>query len=145
MEYVFRGQAQTYYAPTDKVVQGILNCLTKRSACTCQVCGRSYGAVYRPSSRHTLCARCDVQSDLAAELQRWVSENGEGQAHKARPVIEFESLPANIKLLIPRSQIQFLRLVSEDREITYVTPQAISARLKTLKVMKRYLDSHQGL
>ena len=129
-----------YYAPTDKVVRGILSCLSKRSSCTCEICGRGYGSVYRQSSRRTLCASCHVKNDLATELHRWLGENSANRAYRKRPIIEFDNLPTNIKLLIPAGQIRCLRLISDDREITYVTPDAVTARLKTLAIMMRCLD-----
>jgi hypothetical protein len=129
-----------YYAPTDKVVSGILRCLTKRSACTCQVCGRGYGAVYQQNSLHTLCARCHVKTDLAAELRRWLPENGASRAYRNRPIIEFDSLPKNIQLLISKGQIKRLQLISGDQAIMYVTPDAVTTHLKALVLMKRFLD-----
>lgn len=129
-----------YYAPTDKVVRGILNCLTKRSSNTCQDCGRSYGAVYRQKTGQTLCASCHVQTDLATELHRWLSDSGAGRAYRKRPLIEFESLPVNIRLLIPEGRVRCLRLISDDRQIAYVTPDTVIAQLKSLGVMKRCLD-----
>ena len=131
---------EVYYAPIDKVVRGILSCLSKRSSCTCEVCGRRYGAVYRNSSRQTLCASCHVQSDLATELHRWLNETGPNRAYRKRPLIEFDSLPINIRLLIPQGRVRCLRLVSDDREIAYVTPDTMIAQLKTLAIMKRCLD-----
>ena len=130
--------------PTDKVVRGIWNCLCKRSCNTCEVCGRGYGAVYRNSSRRTLCASCHVQTDLATELHRWLSESGQNRAYRQRPLIEFDSLPINIRLLIPDGRVRCLRLVSDDRGIAYVTPETITAQLKKLAVMKRCLDQAQG-
>lgn len=135
---------EVYYAPVDQVVRGILNCLSKRSSCTCEVCGRGYGAVYRNSSRRTLCASCHVQTDLATELHRWFSESGASQAYRRRPLIEFDSLPTNIRLLIPKGRVRCLRLVSDDREIAYVTPDIVIAQLKSMAVMKRCLDELQG-
>ena len=135
---------EVYYAPTDKVVRGILNCLCKRSSCTCEVCGRGYGAVYRNSSHKTLCASCHVQTDLATELNRWLSETGLARAYRKRPLIEFDSLPLNIRLLIPKRQIRCLHLISDYREIAYVTPDTVLAQIKTLSVMKRYLEPSQG-
>ena len=135
---------EVYYAPTDKVVRGILNCLSKRSSCTCEVCGRGYGAVYRSSGRRTLCTSCHVKSDLVTELQRWSSESGASQAYRRRPLIEFDSLPTNIRLLIPKGRVRCLRLVSDDREIAYVTPDTVIAQLKSMAVMKQCLDKLQG-
>ena len=135
---------EVYYAPVDKVVRGILNCLCKRSCNTCEVCGRGYGAVYRKSSRKTLCASCHVQTDLVTELDRWFSQSGQNQAYRKRPLIELDSLPINIRLLIPAGRVRCLRLVSDDREIAYVTPDTVIAQLKTLSVMKRYLGQAQG-
>ena len=134
---------EVYYAPVDKVVRGILNCLCKRSSCTCEVCGRGYGAVYRNSSRRTLCAGCHVKTDLAAELNRWFSESGVNRAYRKRPLIEFDSLPINIRLLIPEGRVRSLHLVSDD-QIAYVTPDTVTAHLKTLGVMKRFLDQSHG-
>lgn len=96
--------------------------------------------MYRTSSRHTLCARCHVKTDLAAELRRWLPENGAGRAYRNRPIIEFDSLPTNIQLLIPKGQIKSLSLISGDQQIMYVTPDAVTTHLKTLVVMKRYID-----
>ena len=135
---------EVYYAPVDKVVRGILNCLCKRSCNTCEVCGRGYGAVYRKSSRKTLCASCHVQADLVTELDRWFSHSGQNQAYRKTPLIELDSLPLNIRLLIPEGRVRCLRLVSDDREIAYVTPDTVIAQLKTLAVMKRCLDQAQG-
>ena len=129
-----------YNASQDKVVRGILSCLAKRSACTCQVCGRGYGAVYRKSSGHTLCARCYVHTNLATELGRWLPVNQESQMHKNLPLIELDSLPENIKLLIPKSQIKTLRLMSDSKEISYVTPLDMETHFQALEVMKRCLD-----
>lgn len=129
----------TYYSPTDKVVSGILSCLSKRSACTCQECGRGYGAVYRMSCSQTLCARCHVRADLNTELEHWLQENAVRRAHKRRPLIEFDSLPLNIRLLIPMGEVKTLRLISDGRKITYVTPEAVIAHVKALTIMKRYL------
>lgn len=134
---------EVYYAPTDKVVRGILSCLSKRSGCTCEVCGRGYGAVYRKSSQRTLCAGCHVQQDLATELHRWISETKSSQAYRKRPLIEFDSLPVNIRLLIPEGRVRSLRLVSADREVAYVTPDTVMAQLKTLSVMKRFLEQSE--
>ena len=131
---------EVYYAPVEKVVRGILNCLCKRSSNTCELCGRGYSAVYRDSSRRTLCASCHVKNDLATELHRWLGENSANRSYRKRPLIEFDSLPINIQLLIPEGQIRCLRLISDDREITYVTPDAVTAQLKTLAVMKRCLE-----
>ncbi|MEC5215022.1 hypothetical protein RCH06_003599 [Polaromonas sp. CG_9.5] len=135
---------EVYYAPVDKVVRGILNCLSKRTCCTCEVCGRGYGAVCRHSRYRTLCASCYVQTDLANELQRWLSDGGANSAYRNRPLIEVDSLPINIRLLIPEGRVRRLRLVSDDREITYVTPDTVTAHLKTLAAMKRCLDQSQG-
>ena len=132
---------EVYYAPIDKVVRGILNTLSKRSSCTCEVCGRGYGAVYRNKSRRTLCARCHVQVDLVDELNRWLSESGTNRAYQRRPLIEFESLPVNIRLLIPDGRIRCLPLISNDKEIVYVTPDTVIAQRKTLAVMKSFLES----
>ena len=135
---------EIYYAPVDKVVRGILSCLSKRSSCTCEVCGRGYGAVYRKSSQRTLCAGCHVQNDLATELHRWISETKSSQAYRKRPLIEFDSLPLNIRLLIPEGRVRSLRLVSADREIAYVTPDTVMAQLKTMVLMRKYMDAIQG-
>ena len=134
---------EVYYAPVDKVVRGILNCLCKRSRSTCQECGRGYGAVYRNSSRSTLCARCHVHTDLSSELHGWFGENSANRAYRKRPIIEFDSLPTNIKLLIPKGQIKCLRLVAGDKEITYATTDDVMAHRKTLAVMKRFMDQSQ--
>lgn len=129
-----------YNASQDKVVRGILSCLAKRSACTCQVCGRGYGAVYRKSNGHTLCARCYVHTNLATELGRWLPVNQASQMHKNLPLIELDSLPENIKLLIPKSQIKTLRLTSDGKEVNYVTSVDMETHLQALEVMKRCLD-----
>lgn len=131
---------QVYYAVTDRVVRGILNCLCKRSTNTCEVCGRGFGSVYRNSSRRTLCGNCHVRADLAAELQRWLSDGGKHWAYRNRPLIEFDSLPMNIRLLIPKNRVRCLRLISDDREIAYVTPDTVTAHLKSLAVMQHCLD-----
>ena len=131
---------EVYYAPVDKVVRGILNCLSKRSSCTCELCGRGYGAIYRRSSHRTLCADCHVRVDLDAELNRWFSESGVNRTYRKRPLIEFDSLPVNIRLLIPEGRVRSLRLVSADEEIAYVTPDTVIAHSKTLSVMKRFLE-----
>lgn len=129
-----------YNASQDKVVRGILSCLAKRSACTCQVCGRGYGAMYRKSSGHTLCARCYVQTNLATELGRWLSVNQASQICKNLPLVELDSLPENIKMLIPKSQIKTLRLMSDGKEIRYVTSLDMETHFQALEVMKRCLD-----
>ena len=131
---------EVYYAPIDRVVRGILNRLSKRSSCTCEVCGRRYGAVFRNSSRRTLCASCHVRVDLDAELNRWLSESSANRVYRKRPLIEFDTLPVNIRLMIPEGRVRRLRLVSDDREVTYVTPDTVTAQLKTLAVMKHCLD-----
>ena len=131
---------EVYYAPTDKVVRGILNALTKRSSCTCEVCGRRYGTVYRNSSRRTLCTSCHVQADLAAELNRWFGEGGANRAYQRRPLIEFESLPLNIRLVIPEGRIRSMPLLSDDRGIAYVTPDTVLAQRKALSVMRSCLE-----
>ena len=135
---------EVYFAPTDKVVRGILNCLTKRSSATCEVCGRVHGSVYRTTSRRTLCAGCHVRVDLVAELDRWLTENGPSRVYRKRPLIEFDSLPLNIRLLIPSGRVRCLRLISDDREIAYVTPETILDQMKAMVLMKRYLDQASG-
>ena len=131
---------EVYYAPVDKVVRGILNCLCKRSRSTCQDCGCSYGTVYRQKSGQTLCARCHVHAELDIELQRWLGESSANRAYRKRPLIEFYSLPINIQLLIPEDEIRYLRLIRDALEIVYVTPNAVTAHLETLAVMKRFLE-----
>jgi hypothetical protein len=131
---------QIYYVPTDKVVRGILNKLAKRTDCTCEVCGRGQGAMYRVRSDQTLCARCHVQTDLDAELDRWLRTTHLNKRYRERPIIEFASLPTNIQLLIPVHKLNKLRLVSQASEITYVQPATILAQSKLLNVMQQYLD-----
>lgn len=131
---------EVYYAPVDKVVRGILNCLSKRASSTCQECGRSHGAVYRLKSSQTLCAHCHVHSELRSELDEWLVESNGQSTRRNLPIIEVVSLPINIRLLIPKDKIRCLRPVDDNREIAYVTPGDVMAHLKTLKIMKRYLD-----
>ena len=100
--------------------------------------------MYRKSSRRTLCARCHVHVDLATELHRWLGENSANRAYRKRPIIEFDSLPTNIRLLISKGQIRCLSLVAGNKEISYVTPDDVMAHLKTLVVMKRCLDQYPG-
>lgn len=130
----------TDYATTDKVVPGILSRLCKRSSCTCQECGRGYGAVFRHSTRETLCASCHVHADLAVELRRWLDIKIAAGARRSRPILEVATLPINMQLLIQQDQIKTLRLVSGGKEIYYVTPADVEAHVKTLAVMKGYLD-----
>ena len=141
-EFVFGSGAShiaAYRVSQDKVVRGILSCLAKRSACTCQVCGRGYGAVYKKSSGNTLCARCYVQTDFATELGRWLSVNHASQMYENLPLIELDSLPENIKLLIPKSEVKTMRLRSDGKEVSYVTSHDKGTHLQALEVRKRCL------
>ncbi len=137
-------RVQAHYAPTDKVVRGILNRLAKRTECTCEVCGRGYGAVYRTQSDKTLCAGCHVKQDLSAELDLWLGSNYRSRKHRDRPIIEFASLPINIQLLIPEHMLNEFRLVAQSGYITYVTPGVVRSQTAMLKEMQRYLNQTEN-
>ena len=107
-----------YYAVTDKVASGILYKLSKRSECTCQRCGKTYGVSFRKGIQETLCPKCYVRVSLRDAISQWVRPI----PCFADPLIEFDSLPPNIKLLIPRYKIRTLWLATSNQKIEYVKP-----------------------
>ena len=131
---------QVYYAPTDKVVRAIINKLAARSECTCELCGRGYGAVYRLSSEQTLCAGCHVRTDLKVNVELWLGESYKSRLYREAPVVELDSLPWTIKQLVPKHKVKKLHLVSRENPVQYVTPSDVLSQVSKLKVIKRYLD-----
>lgn len=131
---------QTFYATTDKVVRGIINKLTARTECTCELCGRSYGAAYRLSSEQTLCAGCHVKNDLKENVALWLCDSYKSRSYRDTPVLEFDSLPWTIQQMVPKHKIKKLYLASQKQPILYVTPTDVLSHLNKLKVIKRLLD-----
>ena len=125
-----------YYAITDKVASGILYKLSKRAECTCQRCGRTYGTSFRKGCHETLCSRCYVRVSLSDAISQWVRP----VPCYADPLIEFDTLPPNIKLLIPSYKIRTLSLASSNQKIDYVRPADLEHQRPKLEAMKRYLD-----
>ena len=125
-----------YYAITDKVASGIFYKLSKRSECTCQRCGRTYGTSFRKGCHETLCTKCYVRVSLSDAISQWVRP----VYYYPDPLIEFDSLPLNIKLLIPSYKIKTLWLASSNQKIDYVKPTDLEHQRPKLEAMQRYLD-----
>lgn len=125
-----------YHSTSDCVPSGILSKLLKRSECTCQRCGRTYGVDFRSGSHETLCSRCYVRMSLSDAISQWVRP----VPRYADPLIEFDTLPPNIKLLIPSHKIRTLWLASSNQKIDYVKPTDLEYQRPKLEAMKRYLD-----
>lgn len=131
---------QVFFAPTDKVVRGIVHKLATRTECTCELCGRSYGALYRLSSEQTLCANCHVETDLKENVSLWLDDTYKGRIYRETPVLEFDSLPWNIQQLVSRHKVRRLYLASQEQPVRYVTPADVLSRAEKMKVIKRFLD-----
>lgn len=126
-----------YYAITDRVASGILFKLSKRSECTCQDCGRAHGVRFRKYNQQTLCNKCHVRASLKEELRNWV---GCRFAYNDHPVLEFDALPPNIKIQIPKNTIRTLNSESNGEKIDYVTIEELRKLTPRLAAIKRYLD-----
>lgn len=131
---------QVYYAITDKVVRGIISKLAARSECTCELCGRGYGAVYRLSSEQTLCAGCHVETELKENIDLWLGDNYKSRNYRDTPVLEFDSLPWTIQQLISKYKVRKLYLASQEQPVRYVTPTDVLSHVGKLKVIKQFLD-----
>jgi hypothetical protein len=134
---------QVYYAPTDKVVRAIINKLSARAECTCELCGRGYGAVYRLSSEQTLCASCHVRTDLKENVGLWLDNGYKSRLYREAPVVEFESLPWSIQHMVSKQKVKMLHLVSRDHPVHYITPSDVLSQMSKLKVIRQFLD-HPG-
>lgn len=134
---------QVYYAPTDKVVRAIISKLSARAECTCELCGRGYGAVYRLSSEQTLCSGCHVRTDLKENVELWLGDSYKSRLYRESPLVELDSLPWTIQQMVPRRKVKKLHLVARENPIQYVTPSDVISQVSKLKVIKRYLD-HSG-
>lgn len=131
---------QVFYAITDKAVRGIINKLATRSECTCELCGRSYGAAYRLSSEQTLCTSCHVETELKENIDLWLGDNYKSRNYRNTPVLEFDSLPWTIQQLISKYKVRKLYLASQEQPVRYVTPSDVLAHVDKLKVIKQFLD-----
>lgn len=131
---------QLYFATTDKVVRGIINKLTARSECTCELCGRSYGALYRHSSEQTLCARCHVETDLKQNVSLWLDDTYKGRIYRETPILEFDSLPWTLQQIVSKYKVKKLYLPSQGQPVRYVTPADVLSHAGKMKVIKQFLD-----
>ena len=139
---IVRGELRigVYFAPTDKVVRGIIQKLIKKTACICQICGSGIGAIFRQGSEQTLCAGCYVRTNLYSELAQWLEARPAHNLYKSRPIFVFNYLPLNIQLVIPREKIRCLYVSAQDKPIQYVTPADVLTQDAKFGLMMRYLN-----
>ena len=139
---IVRGELRIgiYFAPTDKVVRGIIQKLIKKTTCTCQICGSGIGTIFRQGSEQTLCARCHVHTDLYSELAQWLEARPAQNLYKSRPLFVFSNLPKNIQFVIPRERVRSLYLSAQDKPLQYVTPADVQTQAAKLALMMRCLN-----
>jgi hypothetical protein len=122
---------------SDHAVLGILSKLRKRSECTCQGCGRTFGVRFRKGNRQTLCNKCHVKEGLKEELSVWVGRRFPYHEHA---VFEFDALPLNIQFLVPPNQVRTIFLAANGDQFRYVTTEELKKQTQKMEAIKRFLD-----
>lgn len=131
----------TYGWDSDHAVIGILSKLRKRSECTCQDCGRTFGVRFRKGNRQTLCNKCHVKVGLKEELNDWV---GRRFPHHQHAVVEFDALPLNIQFLVPPNRVRTMFLAANGDQFRYVTTEELKKQTQKMEAIKRFLDETTG-
>jgi len=131
----------TYGWDSDHAVIGILSKLRKRSECTCQDCGRTFGVRFRKGNRQTLCNKCHVKVGLKEELNDWVGRRFPYHEHA---VVEFDALPLNIQFLVPPNRVRTMFLAANGDQFRYVTTEELKKQTQKMEAIKRFLDETTG-
>jgi len=116
------------------VVAGILRKTTRRSQCTCSLCGhlgklRSFGE----ETREVLCARCYAPRELADQLATWIPRLESDDFLESESVVVIDDLDTAFLALIPQTKWRWVSNGLDGNLLPYILSKDLVNLLPDLK------------
>jgi hypothetical protein len=108
----------------DRVVDGIIGRLIRKSRCTCQRCGRHGKMRSLGMDIKTLCVRCYVPYELNLDLDLWIEQmKREDHFRRRHTLLRLSRFKPSLLALIPRDRWKTIDGDNGACIIEYITPE----------------------